>query len=88
LKVLWSKQEIDAVIKDVHEGSGDSVESISLQGHHGINTTVNLISSRFFWRDVVGDVSEYIKTCSQCQRVNPKFSKEAPNLHLLYQRKL
>jgi len=33
VKVLWSANEINAVIKDAHEGSGESMQSKSMQSH-------------------------------------------------------
>jgi len=33
VKVLWSADEINAVIKDAYEGSGESMQSKSLQSH-------------------------------------------------------
>lgn len=69
------------MIQEVHEGRGSSVESKSLTGHHGIVATINLISSKFYWRNVEHEIQNYITRCTACQIVNPKFIKEAPLLH-------
>jgi hypothetical protein len=78
---VWSSSEVAAVIKDAHEGSGNSVASKSLQSHQGIVSTINHLAQRFFWRGLEADVAKYIKSCEMCQKVNPKFIKEAPSLH-------
>ena len=44
VKVLWSADKINAVIKDTHEGSG---ESKSLQSHVGITGLIRELSERF-----------------------------------------
>ena len=47
-----------------------------------MRATIHQISLRFYWRTIEKDVEEaYVKSCDKCQGVNPKFSKEAPNLH-------
>lgn len=81
LKVIWSKDEVLAIIRDTHEGIGSSIESRSLQSHHGRVATVRLVCNRFYWRTIEADIKAYIESCDKCQRVNSKFIKEAPNLH-------
>jgi len=78
--VLWSEQEIQCAIREIHEGCGESIESKSMRSHHGITSTMNLISSQFYWRRIDLDIREYIKSCEQCQKVYPKLSAEAPEL--------
>ena len=58
-----------------------SRESKSLRGHHGIAKTITLISKRFYWSSVEADVFVYVKSCAQCQGVNPKMSTEEPKIH-------
>ena len=81
VKVLWSADEINAVIKDAHEGSGESIQSKSLQSHVGITGLIRELSERFYWRTVEADITNYVKACPQCQRVNPKFDRATPQLH-------
>ena len=81
LIVVWSTEEVQAIIKDAHEGSGNSVESRSLQSHRGIEATVRQVCDRFYWRTTEADIMTYIKTCENCQKLNPKFHKEASYLH-------
>lgn len=79
--MLWSDAEIQSAIRQMHEGIGESTESKSMSSHCGIATTLNLMSSRFYWRTMKGDITGYIQSCIQCQKVNPKLSCEAPDLH-------
>ena len=78
---MWSADEINAVIKDAHEGSGESMQSNSLQSHIGITSLIRELSVRFYWRTVEADITNYVKACPQCQRVNPKFDRATPQLH-------
>ena len=78
---MHGAEEIQGAIKEVHEGQRDSVESKSLRSHHGIAATINLVASRFYWRMIMNDIEDYVKSCPQCQLVNPKFIKEVPQLH-------
>src|SRR4051812_30011276 len=79
--VLWSDAEIQSAIRQMHEGIGEFTELKSMSSHHSIATTLSLMSSRFYWRTMKGDITEYIQSCIQCQKVNPKLSCEAPELH-------
>lgn len=81
VQVVWNEQEVKCVLREIHEGFGDTQESKSLRAHHGIAATITLVSKRFYWRTVEADVSTYIKSCAQCQKVNPKLSNEAPKLN-------
>ena len=81
VQVVWNEQEVKCVLQEIHEGFGDTQESKSLCAHHGIAATITLVSKRFYWRTVEADVSAYIKSCAQCQKVNPKLSNETPKLN-------
>ena len=37
------------------------------QGHQGLGRTLALCRERFYWNTMFQDVSEYVKTCPQCQ---------------------
>lgn len=75
------KKEVLCVIKEVREGSGVSRESRSMCDHHEIAATIRLIRKRFYWRTIALDVTAHVKSCIQCQKVNPKMSNEAPMMH-------
>ena len=68
-------------VKAAHEGTGESVESMSMSGHRGVTGTFNTLKERFYWRTVDADVKEYVFTCSKCQKVNPKWRATKPPLH-------
>ena len=74
---MWSADEINAVIKDAHEGSGESMQSKSLQSHIGITSLIRELSVRFYWRKMEADIINYVKACPQCQHVNPKFENDS-----------
>ena len=56
------------IIHDVHEGLGNSSKAMALSSHYGQKSTIEKISSRFFWHNISGDVSDYIRKCEPCQR--------------------
>lgn len=81
VRVLQNEQEVKSIIKEVHEGLGESLESKSLSSHHGIKATLQHIRQRFYWRSMERDIEAFVKTCDSCQRVNPKLKQDAPDLH-------
>ena len=50
-------------------------------GHFGRDKTLQKICSRFYWRDMTKHIKEYVNTCEQCQKANPKMIKETAVLH-------
>ena len=50
-------------------------------GHFGGDKTLQKICSRFCWRDMTKHIKEYVNTCEQCQKANPKMIKETAVLH-------
>ena len=50
-----------------------------LRGHHesvlaargGINATYMAIRQRYWWRNLLGDVVDYVKSCTSCAAINP-----------------
>ena len=39
-----------------------------MASHRGKNPTCDEIAQRFFWHNIAGYFSEYIKSCEQCQK--------------------
>src|SRR5687767_10116256 len=37
-------------------------------GHFGIETTYEKIKSLFYWKGMLGDITQYVKCCDKCQR--------------------
>ena len=40
-------------------------------GHLGIKRTIDLVKRDFYWPTLEKDVTEYVKTCDECQRNKP-----------------
>ena len=56
--------------------------ALFIGGHLGRDKTREKVSSRFFWKTLMKDVDEFVKTCDVCQSTNgAKFMKTAVSLH-------
>ena len=51
------------IIRDVHQGTGDSEHSTATASHRGKNTTYDMVAQRFFWHNIAADINEYVKSC-------------------------
>ena len=56
------------IVRDVHQGLGDSEHAKALSSHRGKNSTYEKISARFFWCNISADVADYIRTCEQYEK--------------------
>ena len=70
--VLFGAKRKSSAIKEIPEGTGECRECRCMRGHRGITTTLTITSKRFYWRSTQSDVTNYVKSCSLCQKVNPK----------------
>ena len=66
--VVNDKERQMEIIRDVHRGIGDFEHSKAMASYRGKNTTYDKIAQRFFWHNIAADISEYIKSCEQCQK--------------------
>lgn len=66
VRVVTDKQEQKRIIKVVHEGSEDSVQATALSSHHGMTTTKNHLSRRYYWQNFTKEVEDYINNCASC----------------------
>src|SRR5436189_3819880 len=66
LRIL-KEDEIDTVIFIMHNHPTG--------GHFGKDTTYEKISTRFYWKGMYKDITEYIKRCDSCQRRGNKGGK-------------
>jgi len=64
VKVFWSDDEINAVIKDAHEGLGESMQSKSQQSHIGITSLIWELSIRFYWQTYLLGLSMLLDFCA------------------------
>ncbi|XP_076037509.1 zinc finger and BTB domain-containing protein 11-like isoform X2 [Oratosquilla oratoria] len=81
LRVIKDRQyQLDIVLAS-HRGSGYSDESVALGGHVGREKVVDRIMQRYWWRKIVSDVNETIKTCLRCQKSSTVFKKVDSKLH-------
>ena len=49
MQVITDEQMQQDIIKSMHEGLGDTLESTSMGGHAGQNKTRDKITARYFW---------------------------------------
>jgi len=61
-KIVVPTQLMEMVIKRHHD--------VPSAGHRGIETTINSISSRFYWNFMPIQVKNYIQSCHKCQTYN------------------
>ena len=61
-RVVIIDEERQEIIKDVHEGLGESNQSKAMA------STYDNVSSRFFWYSIRGDVMNFVKKCDVCQQ--------------------
>ena len=62
--VMKSVDRRQEIIHDVHDGA----KSVALASHRGQRSTLQKVSTRFYWQNMAKDVIEYIKKCDKCQR--------------------
>ena len=68
MKVITDEQLQRAIIKSMHEGLGDTLESTSMGGHAGQNKTRDTITARYYWPKITEQVAQYISACPACQK--------------------
>ncbi|GLC55390.1 hypothetical protein PLESTB_000982200 [Pleodorina starrii] len=52
-------------------------------GHFGIRRTIALLLTRHWWYSMYRDVSNFVRHCEHCDRVNTSFAAPQPDLHPL-----
>lgn len=62
------------LMQQAHEGNA---------GHLGLEKTVEILQSSYFWETMSMDVCEFVCACHSCQQVNTPTMKPAGPLHLL-----
>ena len=56
------------IVKDVHNGLGETPHAKAMASHRGINTTHDKVSSRFLWYSMRSDIIDFINRCDLCQK--------------------
>ena len=82
--VIIEKLKQLEIIKDVHEGIGESGHSKAMSSHYGRNSTYTKIKNRFFWNRIYDDVADFIKYCELCQKQADLKVNTKTELHNLY----
>ena len=82
-RVIVGKGRQMEIIKDIHEGLGDTSHSKAMASHKGRDSTYAKISERFFWYSIYNDVKEYIRKCEQCQKQGDLKLKSNEELHII-----
>ena len=70
------------IIRECHEGTGNSVEAKAMSGHFGRDKTVALIQFKVYFPNFRQKTIDYIKSCAACQCVKcgGKFEKGGEKL--------
>ena len=70
------------IIRECHEGTGNSVEAKAMSGHFGRDKTIALIQSKVYFLGIRQKTIDYIKSCVACQCVKcgGKFEKGSEKL--------
>ena len=61
--VVLEKQRQLEIIKDVHQGIGESSHSTAMSSHYGRDSSYSEIGARFFWYRMYDDVADFIRSC-------------------------
>ena len=57
------------IIRECHEGVGNSVEARATSGHIGRDKSVQLLCSKVFFPSIKEKVSQFVNSCESCQCV-------------------
>ena len=70
------------IIRECHEGVGNSVEVRAMGGHFGRDKTVQFLCSKLFFPNIKEKVSQFVNSCESCKCVKAanKFDKGAEKL--------
>ena len=63
--VVESEEKRQLLVKCMHEGVGENIESVSLGGHLGRDSTISKMTPKYFWPKMWNDIDKYIKNCDK-----------------------
>ena len=86
MQVITDEQLQWDIIKSMHKGLGDTLESTSMGGHVGQNKTRDKITAQYFWPKITEQVAQYIPACPACQKAKfvslQKTNAELHSIHI------
>ena len=86
VKVITDEQLQQDIIKSMHKGLGDTLESTSMGGYVGQNKTRDKITARYYWPKITEQVAQYISACPACQKAKfislQKTNAELHSIHM------
>ena len=82
VKVVTDLRRQEDIIRQCHEGVGESLECRAASGHFGRDKMVALIFSRWSFPKITERVLQYLRYCDACQRCNTnKIPKGGETMH-------
>ena len=85
MKVITDEQLQWDIIKSMHEGLGDTLESTSMGGHVGQNKPRDKITARYYWPKIMEQVAQYMSACPACQKAKfISLQKTNTELHFIH----
>ena len=78
------------IIRECHEGVGNSIDARAMSGHLGRDETVQLLCSKLFFPNIKVKVSQFVNSCEACKCVKAgntvdKVSEKLKSFPLPYQ---
>ena len=79
---MWKVSEQWRIVRECHEGTGNSVEARTMSDHFGRDKTLALIQSKVYFPSMKKMIENYIRSCVACQCVKCgwKFEKGGEKL--------
>ena len=68
------------MIEVVHKGADASKQAICISAHRGINSTVGVLSQRYYFKSIKLKVTDFIQSCEVCQKVTPPWVSCVPEM--------
>src|ERR1044072_9874640 len=77
---LKDGKRLKVVRKYEFEGIMYLMHDHKLSAHFGRKTTYEKVKEKYWWKGMIKDIEEYVKTCDSCQRKNKPVGKHELNL--------
>ena len=72
------------MIEVAHEGADTSKQAIGMFAYRGINSTVDVLSRRYYFINIKLKVTDFIKNCEVCQKVTLPWVSYVPEMKPIY----